>query len=626
MKLKCVILKNFRGYNEQIVIPIEDLTVFIGKNDVGKSTILEALEIFFNKSSKLVKIDRQDLCVSVEETEILIGCVFEVDKDSPIVIDATAETTLAQEFLLNQNDELEVYKTYKCSEKSVGTPKTALKAYYPTNESASDLFQLKQADLRKRIDALGLGEAPGLNRSSNVSMRQTIFANVGDLLFEDQIIETSKHADSKQIEAWLEQHLPMYALFQSDRASKDGDTEVQDPMKLAIKTALRAKSEELNAISDSVIENLKLVADTTIQKLKEMSPEVADQLVPNFKKEPEWEKAFSFSLTDDQDVAVNKRGSGVRRLILLNFFRADAERRARDSSASQIIYAVEEPETSQHPDHQKQLLKALSELAETENSQAIITTHVPGLAGLVPVESIRFLENTKDGTNLRYFETEPEPDELFTYIAQQLGVHPNHEVKALFFVEGVNDVEFFSRISSSLSNVHDDIVDLASSNKVAFVPVGGGTLKQWVEKKYLSRLNFPQFHVYDLEDEQNPPSKAYVDELKQSGHFAELTSKKMLENYLHPDAIEAVYGFKIQFGNHDKVPLLTAKQVHIESGSQTDWDSLTDEKKDKKISRAKKRLNRDCVDAMTPDLLLQSDPENEIISWLKAVSAEILSN
>lgn len=46
MKLHSLKLKNFRGYREETNIVFDDLTVFIGKNDVGKSTILEALDIF----------------------------------------------------------------------------------------------------------------------------------------------------------------------------------------------------------------------------------------------------------------------------------------------------------------------------------------------------------------------------------------------------------------------------------------------------------------------------------------------------------------------------------------------------------------------------------------------------
>ena len=48
MKIVSLKIKNFRGYKDLTEIKFDNLTVFVGKNDIGKSTILEALDIFFN--------------------------------------------------------------------------------------------------------------------------------------------------------------------------------------------------------------------------------------------------------------------------------------------------------------------------------------------------------------------------------------------------------------------------------------------------------------------------------------------------------------------------------------------------------------------------------------------------
>src|SRR5690606_41139970 len=81
MRLKALILRNFIGYKGEVRIPIHpDMTAFIGKNDVGKSTILDALGIFFD--SPLVKFDTSDLCVYSEDKEVRIGCVFEDRKST----------------------------------------------------------------------------------------------------------------------------------------------------------------------------------------------------------------------------------------------------------------------------------------------------------------------------------------------------------------------------------------------------------------------------------------------------------------------------------------------------------------------------------------------------------------
>ena len=61
MKISRVKISNFRGYKDEVIIEFNDLTVFIGKNDVGKSTVLEALDVFFNENKGLLKLDKDDI-------------------------------------------------------------------------------------------------------------------------------------------------------------------------------------------------------------------------------------------------------------------------------------------------------------------------------------------------------------------------------------------------------------------------------------------------------------------------------------------------------------------------------------------------------------------------------------
>lgn len=47
MKIAQLKLLNFRGYEDVTIKFADDFNLIIGKNDIGKSTILEAMEIFF---------------------------------------------------------------------------------------------------------------------------------------------------------------------------------------------------------------------------------------------------------------------------------------------------------------------------------------------------------------------------------------------------------------------------------------------------------------------------------------------------------------------------------------------------------------------------------------------------
>ena len=90
MKLEKLIIENFRGYQRRTEISLDNLTALIGKNDVGKTTVLDSLGVFFGH--KLCKYDPSDKCVySGDNDDVKIGCVFSgvpnnliIDTASPV--------------------------------------------------------------------------------------------------------------------------------------------------------------------------------------------------------------------------------------------------------------------------------------------------------------------------------------------------------------------------------------------------------------------------------------------------------------------------------------------------------------------------------------------------------------
>src|SRR5690625_944041 len=53
MKLAEIVIENFRGIGEPVRVKIDNIIVLIGKNNVGKTTILNAYEAFATSASKL---------------------------------------------------------------------------------------------------------------------------------------------------------------------------------------------------------------------------------------------------------------------------------------------------------------------------------------------------------------------------------------------------------------------------------------------------------------------------------------------------------------------------------------------------------------------------------------------
>lgn len=391
MKIKRLTIKNFRGYRGETSIEFENLTAFVGKNDIGKSSIMEALDVFFNDGKGIIKLDKDDLNVDARETEdweISIAICF-CDLPERIIIDVTNETTLAEEYLLNPEGQLEVIKKYP----NAGNAKVFIRAFHPTNPSCADLLQKKDSELRRIIES---NQITCEDRTRNAVMRRSIWQHFGgDLQLDTVDIDVTK-GDTKSIWDKLQKYLPLYSLFQSDRKNSDGDSVVQDPLKEAVKEILRNEElqQTLNAVATTVETKLREVSSRTLEKLREMSPDVASTLNPVIPSAAslKWADVFkNVSITSDENIPINKRGSGSKRLILLNFFRAEVERRQGEVNAPSVIYAIEEPETSQHSENQKKLIKALTALAESANTQVIITTHSATIVKELGFNNIRII-------------------------------------------------------------------------------------------------------------------------------------------------------------------------------------------------------------------------------------------
>lgn len=398
MRIKSLYLDNFRGYESPTSIDFESLTAFVGKNDIGKSSILEALYIFF-ETGKSITMDKNDINkknAAKNKNDIIIGVEFESFSDE-IIIDETNKTTLSSEYLLTSDETLFIVKHYSCG----GKLKIFIKANHPTNPNCSNLIYKKQKELKSLAEQLGLS----CDKTKNAEMRKAIWAHFSNALeLREQELEVS--ADGlKDLWGKLYSYLPIFSLFQADRSNNDNDKEAQDPLKAAVQFILGDSKiqQQLGEIAKTVTQQLQIVTQSTLAKLKEMNEEVAASLNPHIPavKDLKWADVFkNVSIISDDDIPINKHGSGVKRLILLNFFRSEVERQCASNSNSNIIYAIEEPETSQHLKHQMLLIEALKKLSLQPQIQVIITTHSAQIVKQLSFENIRLISNNSNGGKL----------------------------------------------------------------------------------------------------------------------------------------------------------------------------------------------------------------------------------
>ena len=429
--------------------------------------------------------------------------------------------------------------------------------------------------------------------------------------------------------------MPIYSLFFVDKPLTDQDSDIQDPMKEIIKEVLKRDNITplLVQLKEAVQNASTSLADDTINKLNELDSDLAETLRSNFPKEPTWNSIFKLTLEDNRGVPLNKRGSGMRRLVLLSFFRAQVENR-RTTNAPNIIYALEEPETSQHPDFQLMIVNALRDLSETDNAQVFFTTHNSNLAKEIPKKSLRYVYSDNGNTNI---ESGINPDgtdntEIIDKIIDTLGAlpDPKNKVKVLIFVEGENDINGLIGISKILNSNDNSIINLENNESVAFIPTGGSQLKYYIEKKYLDGLLQSQVHIYDSDIPAYVQSVADLNAENNDKKIGYNTAKLEFENYLHHEAINECYqDLNITINlteiiDTDDVPEKVAREVHSVT-SDTDWNTInpdplkTEEKQKKKISKAKRQLNTNAINKMTIERLIERGGYDEIKNWLDKI-------
>lgn len=556
MKLKKLRLKNFRSYRDE-EFDFNDLNVIIGKNDAGKSTILDALNIFFNGSP-----DINDLNVQSEEKLIEISCAFEVDGNAQIQLDSSENTTttLQDEYLLNKDGLLEFCKCYegeKLKEKSY------LISRHPNNFDKS-LITLKINELKRQLADKGI-DTSEINKTIKKDLRRALFSSEKLTFVDDYKIDANvRDTDILEIYTKFSSKFPDFLLFKADRTNTDKDSEMADTLTAITKTAVNEVTEQFETIKEIIKSEINKVAEKTLSKLKEFDNNIAQGLNHEIKNKP-LEKIFEFSFNDEKGVSFNKRGSGVKRLMLLSFFLAEAERQTL--STKDIIYAIEEPETSQHPDFQQKLIGALKDLSFQAHKQILITTHTPEIVRLVDRENLIFLQKDEEDNIIKQQNNEIE----ISKVRDTLGILPFIVYKNVILVEGQNDVNFLLNLSKYIKELRN-IINLKD---YTLIPLGGcKNVDRWIKEDYLQASNVKCLYFKDNDNQEH-----YLLE-KQDNVI--VTKRREIENYIPQNIIEEE--FKITLGTDFNWDTTDIPTLIKEKGI------MLDEKDIKKILSGKKEI------------------------------------
>ena len=218
MLLKSVSLSGFRGYRNEIAIPIDaQTTTVIGRNDAGKSSLFEAMNIFFGGA----KLEPTDFTVNSNDP-VIVSCTFS-DLPSSVVIDSDRSTSLAGEYLLTPAAELTVVKTWTRSKPAA--PTMAARANHPVFDDEIDLLNAKLPVLKTLAKTYQFPDSDIDDRRTSSAYRQAIWAaalrdNTARL---EEITVPLTSEDGKSVGNAISSYMPQFHLFRADRPGTEAD-------------------------------------------------------------------------------------------------------------------------------------------------------------------------------------------------------------------------------------------------------------------------------------------------------------------------------------------------------------------------------------------------------------------
>lgn len=518
MKIKKITIKNFRGIDILDGLDLSDFNVFVGKNDAGKSIILNAFNCFFNEKI----FSQEDAFKGKQEGEnTVIELSFSLSKDvDDLITDCDKLFTIKKEFIVAEKGKIKINTYYKVNDFK--------------NTDYQDLWNKKEDDLNKIVESLG-GEVVKSGRGNKNLLRieqiktllpdeerAAVYNPIGDIL---KIVD--KNYDLKQ---------PEYSLFGAEEDLNVGATTFQSQFKFLINEGIDNNKDITEKLEDEVKKGLEKefgeirdIMAKNVQGLKELKPTL----------NCDWQKAIKFNLNlsfdgESYSVPISHKGTGFKRLLMVAYF----EYLSNKKNVANQIFAIEEPETFLHPSAQDNLLNSILKISK--KSQFFITTHSPVFAGQAKGENSVLV--TKNEQGISKYER---GGAIVENIIKELGIKSDYNLlenaKFLIFVEGRDDLQFLQIAAKTF--LDKDLEE----NGILCVIGGGSSLKNYADLKLFKKLsgNTNKYAVLVdgdngdvIKEREKAAIQAQCDE--DQAIFYKLT-KREIENYCCPDCIKLSY-------------------------------------------------------------------------------------
>lgn len=550
MKLRTMIIENFQGIVDRTVIDLKPFTILVGRNDVGKSTVMKALDLFLNNTTPSYDLSS----VYLESGIITMDVLFEPDEDS-IIIDDNVTTTFEAEEMLDEQGLFHLRKVWDTTKSRVKADVYLIRKQY----NDDDFLLLTEDRLIALCEKYGIEthKANG-DEFNNVEKRAKLRKYYQEQEREYSYVEcklpTSGNSRLRNIHNAIKNALPRFEFFRADTSLSETDTAIQNYFRDIATSALQDYG--LDEIEEAITNKLSDALHKITNKINKAVPQdEAIRPITRF----DWTKVVrtTFATGDEETgVPLSLRGDGFRRITMMAYFEHLAEENTEYDKS--IIFGFEEPETFLHPAAQEQLFEKLLEMVES-GYQIIISSHSPIIVANSQRDSL--IHVYKDNGRTRF---NCDVDNIGE-VARDLGISVDNQfvslfdsAKVLLLVEGIDDAKAVNHVAAEYKK-HGEIEKTLDELGIVAVPIGGcSSIKHWVALDLLQKLTKPFYVLLDSDaegpDDESPNRLALLELGFREGENFSITRKRALENYIPCEKLnEFVPNAGLNYGDWDHV-------------------------------------------------------------------------
>jgi len=403
VEIEQVRIQNFRSIRD-MKVALGDLTILIGPNGIGKTTVLEALDLFTSRRTSLSDGDFLSTSKKIRITlYIRVGGHY-----------------VPRRFV--HNGVVELQRSFRRSSSSADP--MWLRAAAMCNRDFDRIRGTDNADGRKAEIKNVLKEYPDFPRYTTRERWLVEFAE-----YEHRLSHDAKHQDKyyRRFVPVSEDDISLPSMLEVvmvpsawDMAAggEDGfDPHLSKLVQLAIHSAQKndVGLKQISDARDDAYAKYAKSVEGTIAKLNSRLKYHSERYMTGAEftigqghtGPPPADPGATVRMRDRDFMApIGRAGSGAQRVYLLSLLDAIASilKEGREAGVGQEgafpirLIAIDEPELYQHPQRQQRILRSLINIVEGDPAVRIVcSTHSPYFVRLKRIHSLRLLQRAKRG-------------------------------------------------------------------------------------------------------------------------------------------------------------------------------------------------------------------------------------